>query len=401
MRILSLADVRFPLERANGVQTMETCHALARRHHHVRLMVRPDTAHPPRDPFPYYGLAPNASLEIERVRMPARPSWRRPAFLVQGVLASARAPAADLVYTRDLALACLLLRVRRFVRTPVVYESHGFAPAVSAELPSLVSTATAPSSAKLARLARREEYVWRHASGYVTITAGLHRELEARFGSRPSVAVVPDGAHIPVDASALTRMGTPPVIAYAGHLYPWKGVDVFLDALSRLPSMRGLVIGGLAAEPDLARVTALAHAHAPGRVTFTGAVAPAEVATRLREADVLVLPNPPTRISSAYTSPLKLFEYMASGRPIVASNLPALGEILRDGENALLVEAGNVSAFASAIRRLVNDPTLACGLASAALADVADYTWDRRAERLEALFLPLTGVARSQTGDVR
>ena len=56
---------------------------------------------------------------------------------------------------------------------------------------------------------------------------------------------------------------------------------------------------------------------------------------------MLVLPNPASAISSAFTSPLKLFEYMASGRPIVASDLPSLREVLRDGENALLVAPGN------------------------------------------------------------
>jgi glycosyltransferase involved in cell wall biosynthesis len=70
----------------------------------------------------------------------------------------------------------------------------------------------------------------------------------------------------------------------------------------------------------------------------------------------------------------------------VASDLPALREVLRDGENALLVEPGHAPAFAEAIRRLVGNEGLAHSLASAALADVREYTWDRRAERLEALF---------------
>src|SRR5215212_8767402 len=65
-RILYFADIRFPLERANGIQTMETCHALAARGHRVDLIVRPDTHTPPRDPFDYYGLPRDARLRIER-----------------------------------------------------------------------------------------------------------------------------------------------------------------------------------------------------------------------------------------------------------------------------------------------------------------------------------------------
>ena len=71
MRIRYFADIRFPLERANGVQTMETCHALARRGHEVCLVVRPDSATPPRDPWAYYGLPPVPALTIEHVRVPA------------------------------------------------------------------------------------------------------------------------------------------------------------------------------------------------------------------------------------------------------------------------------------------------------------------------------------------
>jgi hypothetical protein len=65
VRILYLADIRFPLERANGIQSMETCHALAARGHEVTLVVRPDTHTPPRDPFAFYGLPRIPELRIE------------------------------------------------------------------------------------------------------------------------------------------------------------------------------------------------------------------------------------------------------------------------------------------------------------------------------------------------
>jgi glycosyltransferase involved in cell wall biosynthesis len=88
---------------------------------------------------------------------------------------------------------------------------------------------------------------------------------------------------------------------------------------------------------------------------------------------------------------LKLFEYMASGRPIVASDLPSLREVLADGRNAVLVEPGNPQALTAGIRRIKEDPALAERIARQALEDVRDYTWDRRAERLETL---LAEVAR-------
>jgi len=182
-----------------------------------------------------------------------------------------------------------------------------------------------------------------------------------------------------------------PVVGYAGHLYPWKGPDVLLAALERLPGVQALIVGGLAGEPDLDRIRALADRVAPGRVTFAGQVEPPRVAALLRQADVLVLPNTPGRVSAAYTSPLKLFEYMASGRPIVASDLPALREVLRPDVNAVLVEAGSAEALAAGLSRVIGDAALASRLAAQARDDVRAWTWDKRAERIETLLESVTG----------
>ena len=394
MRIRYFADIRFPLERANGVQTMETCHALARRGHEVRLVVRPDSATPPRDPWAYYGRPQVPALTIERVRVPASPSGRRVAYVAHCLWRSLGRSRADAILTRDLAIAALLLRLPPFARPPVVYESHGFAPAVGEDLPTMLSNAAGLSPSKRRRLDTRERLVWTRADGYITITAALARELEGRFAPRPNLAVVPDGARIPdvEDVGPRREAGAAgPVVGYAGHLYPWKGPDVLLAALERLPGARALIVGGLAGEPDLDRIRALADRVAPGRVTFAGQVEPPRVARLLRQADVLVLPNTPGRVSASYTSPLKLFEYMASGRPIVASDLPALREILRPDVNAVLVEAGSAEALAAGLSRVLGDADLASRLAARAREDVREWTWDRRAERIEALLESATG----------
>jgi glycosyltransferase involved in cell wall biosynthesis len=394
VRIWYFADIRFPLERANGVQTMETCHALARRGHKVRLVVRPDAAAPPRDPWDYYGLPRVPALTIERVRVPASPSLRRAAYVAHCAWRSLGRTRADALFTRDLTIAGLLLRLPAAARPPVLYESHGFAPAVGEDLPQMLSNAAGLSAAKRRRLEARERFVWTHAAGYITITAALAHELQDRFGPRPGLAVVPDGTRIPDEDEAGLRREprtAGPVVGYAGHLYPWKGADVLIEALERLPAVRALIVGGLAGEPDLDRVRALADRLAPGRVSFAGHVEPPRVAGLLRQADVLVLPNTPGRVSAAYTSPLKLFEYMASGRPIVASDLPALREVLRPDVNAVLVEAGSADALAAGLARVIGDPALASRLAAHARDDVREWTWDRRAGRLEALLESVTG----------
>ena len=397
MTILYLADIRFPLERANGIQTMETCWALAARGHRLTLVVRPDTQSPPRDPFVYYGLPPRSELRIEYaprsvLSLPA--AGRRLGYLTFAAGATLGASAVDLVMTRDLGVASLLLRLP--MRTPIVYESHGYAPDVATALPTMLSTATPPSPAKLSRLASREERVWRRAAGYVTITAGLATELQRRFGARDLLAIVPDGVRIAdqVDREPSVAVARPrPVVCYAGHLYAWKGVDVLLRALADVPEVDAMIVGGHDKEPDLDRMRALASTLNLGqRVTFTGLVAPAAVAAKLTSADILALPNPASAISTHATSPLKLFEYMAAGRAIVASDLPSIGEILADDVNALLVAPGDATALASAIRRLAADAALRARLGAAARTAVRDYSWARRAERLEQLFTQVLGA---------
>jgi glycosyltransferase involved in cell wall biosynthesis len=381
VRILYLSDIRFPLERANGIQTFETCRALAARGHDVTLLVRPDTVTPPRDPWTFYGAPRTSGLTV--LRSPTVPAFaRRAAYVVSAVGRLMRSPAPDVVFTRDLGIASIVLLLPGR-RPALVYEAHGFAPLVSEELPRLIATATTPSALKLARLARRERRVWRGAHGYVTLTATHLAELEHRFGSRANAAVVPDGTRL-APAREYVPPPAPPVVGYAGHLYAWKGVDVLIDALARVPGVRGLVIGGQPGERDRARLEALAHARGVAdRVELAGWRHPAEIAGLLRGCSVLVLPNVRSTISERYTSPLKLFEYMAAGRAIVASDLPALREVLTDGVNALLVEPGRPEPLAAAIRRLLSNPTLMDRLARAAFADASRFGWDSRAERLE------------------
>ena len=138
MRILYLADIRFPLERANGIQTIETCRALARRGHDVTLVVRPDTTRPPRDPWAFYGLPRLDRLSIERAPLTGPETARRLGYLAFSLGRAIGAGRPDVVLTRDLGVASFLLRIPTGLRPPLVYESHGYAPEVAQALPALV-----------------------------------------------------------------------------------------------------------------------------------------------------------------------------------------------------------------------------------------------------------------------
>jgi glycosyltransferase involved in cell wall biosynthesis len=146
-----------------------------------------------------------------------------------------------------------------------------------------------------------------------------------------------------------------------------------------LPDTHLLLVGG--GEEDRARLRNLeAFAAARDRIRFQDQVPPDEVPLYLRAADVLVLPNSGRfAISRHYTSPMKLFEYMAAGRPMVASDLPSLREVLNHEENALLVPPEDPKALAQAIIRLLTDPSLKDRLVASAAGNVIRYGWPQRA----------------------
>ena len=396
MTILYAADIRFPLERANGVHTMETCAALAARGHAVHMLVRPDTACPPRDPLAYYGVPSTASIRIDRAPVFGPAPVRRAAYLTrlsQRVLQRRR---WDVVYTPELILASTALCWPAARRPPVVYESHNFRPAFAANLPELVTGLPAAGRLRLQRLWRRERRVWRGAEGYVTTTQVLASELEAHFGPRSRAITAPNGVRVDPARryEARCRGDKPPVVAYAGHFYPYNGAHLLIEALALLPGVRGLIIGGHPRDAaDGERLRALTSARGlTERVTFTGLVPPDQVVPRLREADVLVQPlidAPYTR----YASAMKLFDYMAAGRPIVAFDLASTREVVADGRTACLVEPDSVEALAAGIRDVLAHPALADRLAHAAFEEVANYTWAHRAARIERLLAEVVGAS--------
>lgn len=192
------------------------------------------------------------------------------------------------------------------------------------------------------------------------------------------------------DRSPYVRPEVDLLAAFAGAFRSWHGALHLVRAVRELhrrgETRIGAVLIGDGPELPLVR----AEAAGLDTVVFTGPLPHAQMPGALAAADVGVAPFDPSRHAPLslgfYWSPLKLFEYMASGRPIVASDLPSIREVLTDGHNGILVEPGNPQALTAAIRRIQEDSALGDRLARQALADVREFTWDRRAARLEQLF---------------
>ena len=388
--VLIPADIRFPLQRANGVQTVKTAAALARAGARTRLLVRRSDPRPTPEVLALYGLDHADALEVRRLRVLHRAgafALPRASFLIQalgGAVGWMRR--GGLVFTRDLQLADLLLRLPGR-RGPLVYEAHAVEALMYAERGTLYGTGERPRPRKAARLRAREGRVWRGADGLVTTTAGIRDSFQEAFGPRLRVAVIPNGCDPPPPELPPASTEDPPRVLYAGQLYPWKGVDVLVEAMARLPRGRLVILGGLEGEPDLARVRALVQARRlESRSEMPGSVPQARVREELSRAAVVVVPVLRTAMTERHTSPLKAFEAMAAGRPLVASDLPSSREVMREDETALLVAPGDAAALAAALQRVFDDPALARRLALAAWRESAAYSWDARAARLRALF---------------
>lgn len=178
-----------------------------------------------------------------------------------------------------------------------------------------------------------------------------------------------------------------PVIMFLGNFFAWHDVTTllyaFAVALKSHPAARLILVGDGEYRPTMElRAAELGLSYA---VTFTGMVPPAEAPNYVAAADVAVVPYPPMR-QKMWLSPLKLFEYMASGKAVVASAIGQVNQVICDRKNGMLVPPGNSTALASALDTLLRDKNLRDALGKQARSDaVTKYSWDNYVARLERL----------------
>lgn len=178
------------------------------------------------------------------------------------------------------------------------------------------------------------------------------------------------------------------VCGYVGHLYPGRGIEIIEVLARECPDVLFLAVGGNDSD-----VTARRSKNVAPNLRFLGHV-PHPVARRAMSAvDLLLMPyQEQVSIGLAghdtgrWMSPMKMFEYMASGTPFVASDLPVLREVLRDGENAVLIQSDDLPAWRRGILALRDDPVRRQALAEHAFSEYkAHYTWQGRAKQIIAL----------------
>jgi glycosyltransferase involved in cell wall biosynthesis len=239
---------------------------------------------------------------------------------------------------------------------------------------------------RLRRLARAaERFVWRSANRVLAVTGVLADMIAAAGVPAARIAVTPNGIdpgrfEIPARSAAPDGM-RPVVLGFVGFVREWHGLDAVIAALARpdAPRLDLVVVGDGPARAALER-QAMAMGVA-GQVRFTGLAAHPAVPGLVGGFDIALQPR-----VVAYASPLKIFEYMAAGRAIVAPDQPNIREILEHERTALLFDPAAPEAMWQAILQLAGDAGMRARLGAAARAEIRrrDYTWSGNAGRIVA-----------------
>ena len=182
-------------------------------------------------------------------------------------------------------------------------------------------------------------------------------------------------------------LGESPTVIFIGAFYIWHDVSTLLKAFVRVrqshPTARLLLVGDGEHRPSAAR---LAAALGIGdAVRFTGSVAHADVPKVLAAADIAVAPYPQMR-QDMWFSPLKVFEFMASGKALVASSVGQIVDLIQHGRNGLLVPPGDAESLASALDTLIENTSLRLQLGKQAREDaVRKHSWEHYLDHLESI----------------
>ncbi len=376
MKIIYISNSRIPTEKANGFQIMKMCEAFSNAGIEIELWLPKRLNQIKENTFSYYNIKETFSIKkipvidimpLEKILGPIVSWIESISFSISMLFYLSKNRAAEIIYSRDQFTGWFL----SFFNRKFIYEIHSF-----------------PKNFNW------HKRLWKKAYFIIAITQGLKNLLIKHGIDSEKILVAPDGVDLEFFNSVnqskediRIELGLPSddfLVGYIGKfktLGMEKGIKTMISALSLLDKeIKMVFVGG--EEFEIKECKNMANRLNVSTQCFLINHQPyLKIIKYMKAMDALVIPFPNAPHYAFYASPLKLFEYMAAGRPIIASDLPALREILND-KNALFFKPENADDLARSVKMLKSSQTLCYHLSGQAFSDVKNYTWKTRVEKI-------------------
>lgn len=371
MKIVYIANTRIPTEKAHGWQICKMCEQFGKMGNKTELWLPMRENEIKEDIFSFYGLEKCFKIEIfdgiDWVK--AKKYFGKTSFYFQKIffffrLVFQKIDKDAMVYSRDPEIVWLFgLRGRK-----TIFSAHNW-----------------PQSKNFLY-----KLLLKNADKIICNSYGTEKKFKGN--GFKNTCVFPNGVDLDKfdfkeDSEKLKdKLGVPRmknIVMYAGHLYEWKGISVIMEIAEKMRLRDDIVIfvlGG--SRKDTEKYEKIKKGKKLNNIYFCGYQTRESIPLFFKCADIFLLPNIPiSEESREETSPIKMFEYMAASKPIIASALPSIKEILNDS-NSILAEPGNSSAFVRAIESLLNNKEFSDKISKKAFSDALKYSWSGRAERI-------------------
>jgi len=374
VKIIYITNNRMPSEKAHSFQVIKMCESFFNAGIKIELWVPKRFNAIKEDPFIYYNIRP--VFKIIKIPVidpiPLEIIFGHVANLIESLTFALsgywrlRKNKECSVYSRDQFILWFL----SFSKNRFIYEIHSF-----------------PGKPFF------YDRIWKKADKIIAITAALKQKIVERGIDGGKILVAPDAVDLAAFDAVKTdkeelkmELGLPKefLVGYVGRfktLGMEKGIKNMIEVLPMLGSdIKMVFVGG--EEQEIKEYKMLAgRLNVLPQCVFIGYQSYSKIIKYTKAMDAVVIPFPNKLHYAYYASPLKLFEYMASGRPIISSDLPALREVLND-KNALFFKPEDAAGLARAIKMIKSSQMLGYHLSRQALADVKEYTWDNRAKNI-------------------
>jgi glycosyltransferase involved in cell wall biosynthesis len=388
-------DLPLPYQAAAPIQILRTARAVAELGAGVTVFASAIAPEGPDRVLQFYGIKPHPLLSLRRYfpdekRSSFRPALRqRLAEFPEPLVVMSRGESGIQLYPHLPPGTCFVYEAHRTCYGHLLERTRGASP-----------LAWPINQLRIARTRFRERRAVENAHGLVCLNRFVRDALAKAFdiADRPTL-ILPSGTDCTAanDRDVLADDIRDIDILYVGKFDDRKGVRLLVQAMTLLPEFRLTLVGGSESQCRDLREFARSKGIPDDRLHLPGYVEPARIRELSERARVGACPLPGANSSVAefFTSPMKVLEMMASGTPIVASDLPSVREILRHDETALLVTPNDPPALAAGLRRLLTDRALAARLRSRALLEVQAYSWESRAQKLLDFVTCVATAARS------